>query len=307
MRFSRHSSSNQRRQRLNDDQLSSKLPSALSYSSRDRSSVSVDSIPHNQTTGTGEKLSHFWLQRIGLIVFLVAVTASAVNVLSLSPVAKVLPLATNDNQSFLRPTTTYEMAADQLLRSSLWNRSKITVDTGGLSHQLLAQFPELASVSVTIPLLAHRPLVYIEPTQPALVLAASNGSFVVDTSGKALISIGSSAKSPSNLPTVIDQSGLKAQLNHQALPASNVNFIQTVVSELAYKQFTVSSMVLPPASGELDVHLAGQPYFVKFNLESDDARGQAGTFLATITSLKRQNVTPTQYVDVRVYGRAYYL
>jgi hypothetical protein len=63
---------------------------------------------------------------------------------------------------------------------------------------------------------------------------------------------------------------------------------------------------LPPAASELDVQLNGRPYFVKFNLQSNNPRGEAGTFLATIAQLSRQNIVPGHYVDVRVDGRAYY-
>jgi hypothetical protein len=90
------------------------------------------------------------------------------------------------------------------------------------------------------------------------------------------------------------------------LPAASVGFIQTVIAQLAAKQFVVSGMTLPAAASELDAQLAGQPYFVKFNLESDNPRGEVGTFLATIAQLRRQNIVPAKYVDVRVDGRAYY-
>jgi hypothetical protein len=65
-------------------------------------------------------------------------------------------------------------------------------------------------------------------------------------------------------------------------------------------------MTLPPATSELDVRVAGQPYFIKFNLQSGDARQQAGTFLATQSHLQSQNIVPSTYIDVRVDGRSYY-
>jgi hypothetical protein len=201
----------------------------------------------------------------------------------------------------------YETAASRLLAQSVWNRNKVTVDTGRLSRELQRQFPELAGVSVTIPLLAHRPLVYIEPSRPTLMLATAHGSFVVDDRGKALARANDSTGFQGlNLPVLTDQSGLKFELNHQALPAPHVSFIQTVAAQLAAKQITIASMTLPAAASQLDVQPVGQPYYIKFNLESNDPRGQAGTFLAAIAGLKRQNITPAKYVDVRVAGRAYY-
>jgi hypothetical protein len=225
----------------------------------------------------------------------------------LSTDAKVVPLSVDSGQTLLRPQTAYETAASRQLSSSIWNRNKITVDTSNLSRQLLNQFPELSSVSVTIPLLAHRPLVYVEAAQPALILKTDNSSFIISNSGKALISaINPASLNQPRLPLLTDQSGLSIQTNHQALPATDISFIQTVIAQLAAKQFTVSDMTLPPAASELDVRLVGQPYLVKFSLESSDPREQAGTFLATITQLHHQNITPGQYIDVRVSGRAYY-
>jgi len=301
-----------RRQKLRTDDLA-KPPSTFAYRARrseaDRgtgrqlSGVPIGQAPPGARRGFGR----FWLQRAGLIILLLAILASVVNVLSLSADVKVMPLATDANQTLLREKTVYEAAASRQLGSSIWNHNKITIDTSSLSRQLLSQFPELSSVSVTIPLLAHRPLVYVEAAQPALILATDNGAFIIDTTGKALISSTSPAGlNQPNLPLLTDQSGLHIQTNRQALPTDDISFVQTVIAELAAKQFTVSGMTLPAAASELDVHLASQPYLVKFNLENNDPKGQAGTFLATITQLRRQNITPSQYVDVRVDGRAYY-
>ena len=250
---------------------------------------------------------NFWVQRLGLIILLIAGLVSLINILSLSGNANVLPLTHDTSSSLLRDQSEYEAAADKLLNSSVWNRNKVTIDTGSVSQQMLAQFPELSSVSVTIPLLAHRPLVYVESGQPALILVTGSGSFLVDTNGKALIKAGTAGDlNQPKLPIVNDQSGLDIRLNHLVLPANNVAFIQAVAAQLAAKQFKVESMALPLKTSQLDVKIAGQPYSVKFNLQNNKARQQAGTFLATIAQLKKQNITPTQYVDVRVDGRAYY-
>jgi cell division septal protein FtsQ len=298
-----------RRQKLRVDDLA-KPPSTFSYraSRSEQERGTGRQAQRESVRPASNKFGHFWLQRFGFVILLLAAAASAVNIITLSASAKVVPLVSDGNRSFLRPTEVYENAASQQLKLSIWNHNKITVDTAKLSQQLLSQFPELSSVSVTVPLLAHRLLVYVQSAQPALVLVTtSNGSFVIDTTGKALVSGGSTAvlRQP-QLPLLNDQSGLRLQPNHQALPAASVGFVQTVIAQLAARQFAVSSMTLPAAASELDVQLAGQPYFVKFNLESDNPRGEAGTFLATIAQLRRQNTVPAKYIDVRVDGRAYY-
>lgn len=252
-------------------------------------------------------LGSFLLRRFGLIVLLVALIVSVANILSLSTDVRVVPLSTDGNQSFLKNTQTYQTAADKLLAASIWNRNKLTINTDAISRQLLKQFPELSDASITLPLLSKRPTVYVQTTQPALVLVSGNGTFVLDTDGKALLNTDNlTPQVRHGLPVVTDQSGLDVSLNHQALSSGDVSFVRTVVIELSARHVGISSMILPPDASELDVHISGKPYFVKFNLQSGDARQQAGTFLATQAQLQRQHITPSRYIDVRVDGRAYY-
>ncbi len=308
MRLRRKTQPQTRRQRLQSEE-PSRPSSSFSYRSRrsDRSRETGRQVQYEATKRRTAKLGRYWLQRFGILVLLIAIVASVFNILSLSSGAHVLPLTTSSSRSFLHPTSTYEAAASKLLKASIWNSNKVTVNTAQIRQSMLSQFPELTDVTVTVPLLAHRPLVYIEPAQPALILVATNGAFVVDNNGKALLlgSTPAELNQPS-LPVLNDQSGLKIRLNHQALSADNVKFMQTVLAQLVAKKLAVSGMTLPASTSELDVQVAGQPYFVKFNLQSNNARGQAGTLLATIDALKRQSITPSKYIDVRVDGRAYY-
>lgn len=252
------------------------------------------------------KSGSYWIQRFGITVLMVAALISAINILTLSNTAKVIQLD-DDKSVLLRDVSVYENAASDLLDDSIWNRNKITVDTSHVKRELLKQFPELATVSVTIPMLAHRPIVYVQPARPALILSSGAGAFLVDTSGKALLRAKKAEDlNQPGLPVVADQSGLKLSPNTQALASSQVSFIRIVIAQLAARQLTVAAITLPPAASQIDVQITGQPYLVKFNLHSNTPREQAGTFLATLEQLKKQNITPSQYVDVRVAGRAYY-
>ena len=63
---------------------------------------------------------------------------------------------------------------------------------------------------------------------------------------------------------------------------------------------------MPAAENELDMYLTGQSYYVKFNLADSSPLQEVGTFLAVRQNLQQQGITPSQYIDVRVDGRAYY-
>lgn len=250
---------------------------------------------------------NFWLQRAGLFILVIAALFSLTNILTVSSRAKILPMVSGQNRSFLRTESQYQAAADELLADSVWNRNKITINSRQLSDGMKARFPELAAVGITIPLLSHRPLVYIEPSQPALILIGKSGSFVVDNYGKALIKADSpEALNQPDLPKLNDLSGLTVRLNRQALPADDVAFIETVAAQLKARRQPIDNMSLPSGTRELNIQPAGKPYTIKFNLMAGKAREQAGAYLATIEQLNQQGVTPAKYVDVRVLGRAYY-
>jgi hypothetical protein len=85
-----------------------------------------------------------------------------------------------------------------------------------------------------------------------------------------------------------------------------VSFIKTVAAQLSAQHIGVKAMVLPPAADELDVYLAGQPFYGRFNLETGTALQQTGTFVAVWRQLQGQGTTPRDYIDVRIDGRAYY-
>ena len=283
-------------------------PTAFSYHSR-RSELELNTGRQLLRTSTVsvKRFGKFWLQRFGLFILLAVALVCFVSAVTLSGNPRVVLIAGSSQQPFLQPKQVYTQAVTEQLGNSIWNRNKITVNTERINQRLAAQFPELASVSTTLPLISHRPIVYLRAAQPAIILHTSTGIFVLDTTGKALLG-GSvpSAVSALGLPVLTDQSGLAIAVNHEALRSSDVRFIQTVVAELKGHGLTASGLILPAATSELDVHLLEQPYFIKFNLQADDARQQVGTFLAVETQLKGQNSLPASYVDVRVDGRAYY-
>ena len=230
------------------------------------------------------------------------------SVLSLSPSAKVVVIGDASSKIFARPSATYAKAAHDLLAQSIFNRNKITIDTAHIDAELMQRFPELAAVSISLPLTGSQPVVYVQAAVPSMVLSTqSSGDFILNGEGRALATApanGSAAHA--GVPIVLDQSGLAVKVGQTALPSTTMHFILQVVQQLASAHLATSSLILPANTDELDVHLSGQSYFVKFNLQDSDARAEAGTFLAVQAYLASHHVSPTQYVDVRVTGRAYY-
>jgi hypothetical protein len=169
------------RQRLTSDP--TPKMSSFMYSSRQTTSQAASGRKTNnddspQSRPRPARIGLYIAQRAGLLVFLIVLVVSAINVLRLSSSAEIKPLDTSTKQNYLQPLGTYAAAADKQLAGSILNHNKITVDTTGLSDYLLQKFPELTNVSITMPLLAHRPIIYVEAAQPALLLNTTSGSFI---------------------------------------------------------------------------------------------------------------------------------
>lgn len=300
-----------RRERLRRDQAGDRQSQSYAYYSR-RSDQDFGNATGRQSTAKPAKpnrrtlnLQNIPAQRLRMLALLIFLVVAALYMTTLSPSAQIEPL--NENTAALHNTSAYKNTADELLSESIMSKSKATIDGKKISAQLKAKYPELTTVTLGVPLLSRHPVLYIEISQPALVLSASTGSFIVGTSGTILASSTQIASSVRDaLPVVSDQSGLPLDLHTRVLASDDVGFMQIVAAQLKAKSYDVSGMTLPKATGELDVQIRNQPYFIKFNLQAKTPKEQVGTYMATISQLQKQKVTPAQYVDVRVDGRAYY-
>jgi hypothetical protein len=202
---------------------------------------------------------------------------------------------------YVQSVSVYEASARKLMGSSITNRSKITVDLTGMSEKLRKQYPELQDVSMSVPLVGNRPIVYIQIAAPSLILQTPTGNFALSSSGVVLARL---KAVPAGIPLALDQSGTVPHIGEQYLPSSTIQFARTVVYQLGAAHLTINTFILPVGSPyELDVRLTGQAYVIRCNLEAD-ALTQSGAIVATVQQLG--SGVPTSYLDVRVPQRVYY-
>lgn len=284
----------------NQTQLSSK--DVYSYHARRSAADS------GQRTTRPNKLgghSFSWRQIPGLFALVVAVVCSGY-LLSLNTNPKV-SIIDVPGVSLLRPSSDYQAGASQILSSSFLNRTKVTISTAGFQKKMLERFPELSDASLTLPLTGHRPLVELVPARPVFVLATQAGQqFVVDARGRAVVETKYvKGLDGLHLKTVVDESKLSVEAGKGILGKNDVDFITTILQQLSAKKIEVASLSLPAVPSEVRLKLKGVNYYAKFNMLGD-AREQAGALIATLDKLKKDSVTPAEYIDVRVEERVYY-
>lgn len=232
---------------------------------------------------------------IALGVILLSVVYSTT--LSTNPIVKFV-----GEMSPYQSRQSYEKGIETILGSSLWNHSKLTLDTAPTEAAITKQFPEFDLATVSIPIIGRRPTVTVHAREPALVLTTKTNSYVLDTTGKIVSQSNQLASGLlANLPTVQDQSGVKLAIGDQALTSATINFINNIRAQLAAKQLTISGLTLPPGGYEIDVHIKDISYYLKTE-SSGDARLQIGAFLAA----KDSGLAPSTYMDVRVEEKVFY-
>ncbi|MCL4357549.1 hypothetical protein M1512_01475 [Patescibacteria group bacterium] len=245
-----------------------------------------------------------WFMLIGLLILLGAVI-DGLRVGNQPQIVIIQPAGYNYMPHNLNQ---YRAATVKAIDSSFLNRFKLTLSSSNIATKLEEEFPEIAHAAVDLKLIGTEPTVYIQLVKPALIYVSAVGkSYLVNGDG---IVIGSTSILPpskvNQLPRVNSINSLAIKDGTQVLTSSNVTFIQIVQQALSAKGIVITKMELVPMAEELDVYPGGVGYYVKFNLHETDALQQIGTYLATVATLKNKNITPSQYINVMVDGRAYY-
>lgn len=252
----------------------------------------------NAPVGTKRPVS----KRSKMIFFWLVIVAVLVLVFQLSVVSghsKVVILQLDGTQT-VDGVSGYEKTVNQLLATSILNRSKITIDARGVADELRKRHPEVESAVLTLPFVGGQPTLYISQSEPVFVLQQGVHRYILSASGY----ITGNASSDSELPLVEDQTPEMLTIGKQLLPRSSVQFMRNVQYQLEQANIPVSSLVLPAQKAyEVDARLKDKPYIVRFNLE-EDAIQQSGAAIATIQQLGQ--TVPASYLDVRVPERVYY-
>ena len=290
-----------------------KIPPTISYSdstrqirssgvasqARDRNMRQIETINEADTPEMKR-----WLVLIALVIILFAVVFE----LGLSTTANIDIVQPSGFKYLPHSLAQYKSAASVAISSSVFNRFKTTISSNDIATILEQRYPEIAYAAVTVPLIGLNPTVHIQLARPVLIYSVDNaGSYLVSSSGFIVAAATSVPKAElKSLPDVYAVNSVPNGDRVQVLTSDSVTFIETVQQALALKGMSIARMNLVPMAEELDVYPLGTAYYIKFNLNQTDALSQVGTYLATIANLKQQNKLPTQYIDVRLDGRAYY-
>lgn len=213
----------------------------------------------------------------------------------------------NQPNTIHRSNQYYQQELEAIWRKSLLNQNKLTLNSERLKRDIRAQFPELTDVRIDLPLLGRRPAVTLVPATPALELVSGNDIYYVSQAGMVMLATKDATKNQlASLPLVRDETGLEASNGKIILSGTDIAFLTDLYRQLQAAKLTVVNITLPnSAANQADVRLSDQAYYIKFAMASD-VRQAVGNYLAVLTKLQADNVTPKQYIDVRVDEKVFY-
>lgn len=246
------------------------------------------------------------VQRLKLFVPLaVAITVFMLSV-GLDPHPSVVIKGSSETQDLYGSRQAeYIATATKSAGNDITSYTKLTVNTSKLRADMLRAHAELEEVNVSLPLFGLKPVVTVSPAPAVLLLRNNSGTIIVDNKGYARAN--ATEDMVQSLPLVDEQNNLSIQVGDLALQQSHVAFILELIRQSEAKAIQFESLTLPKEPFTLYAKPKGKSYYAKFNLQSTGTmKQQVGGFIAMQEYTTERGITPREYIDVRVEGRAYY-
>jgi len=208
---------------------------------------------------------------------------------------------------FLHTKQQYQQTIKTILSSSFLNKSKFTIDSNAIARQFEADYPELDSATVIIPITGHKLQLVIKASTPVLNLQNSTGYYLLSDEGVVIKKFSSlTDMNSTKLVTLTDQSNSPAYLGKGFISSETTAFIQNIIFQYSKKGIAIAGMSLPNSPYEIDVQSRGQNFIAKYNL-LNSSNYQIGIYFSILNYLKTNNLPmPTQFIDLRVSGKAFY-
>lgn len=279
-------------------------PAVFSYYARGSSPGGDQNTGRNeQAKGRADK-SRLRLASLPSYIALIVAVIAVVYTCMLQPNPRIS--VADKPGTIYRPVADYQNAINAMWQSSVFNRSKLTIRSEQLQRDIKSQFNEIESVKIELPLLGQRPKVALVPAKPAMHFVSSNGSFYVNYQGKVLSRTTDVIQNQTDLPLVLDESRIPADPGKPIISETEATFLQKLAGHLKAENIAYESIVLPAtAAKEADVRLPGQKYHLKFSMLTDP-RQAVGSYLAIRDKLAKQNITPSEYIDLRTDEKVFY-
>jgi len=190
-----------------------------------------------------------------------------------------------------------QIEVKKLLDSGWRQHNVLTLDSGALESALVAADPMIKTATITRAWPSGI-TVAVTLKAPSLGWSTGNQAYLLDRDGSAIGTL------PSGLPVpvVVDGSNLPVQLGQRVTTTRFVAFVTDVSQALPGLKITPARYEVKDTTLDLYVTTAkGYQLVLDTSRSSQDELAQLQALLAYL-----KNQTPSQYIDLRIAGKAYY-
>ncbi|MCA9327980.1 hypothetical protein KDA14_05615, partial [Candidatus Saccharibacteria bacterium] len=227
-------------------------PTYSYYASSGRAETPRSRPVRQSAEQTSRKRQPFKLQRLFILLYAGVAVVCIAKILLVMPQSKVV-VVTDDTLNRNLPTDMYAKTADEMLRGSVLNMSKITLNTNGIANEIEQRYPELSSAVLAVPLLGNRPVLYVSPERPTFVLETKSAQYTIDSKGYVLSELIVPTQELVHLREPTDRT---VKPGERYFAGSTVQFATTVVYQLQKANLPIEYLDLPADRPyELDAYL----------------------------------------------------
>ncbi len=190
---------------------------------------------------------------------------------------------------------------NKYIRSLFTGNNWLFINSGDLKRQLQKTFTGQESIIVkkTFP---NKILVKTDDQKSAIVWKTGSRRYIVSINGRVMSEL--SNQNTNEMPIINDGSNIPANVGDKIVTRDFVDFTLKLNDYFSANKIAVESYSIAETTSELNVKVA-DGYTIKFNT-SDSPDSQVRALGAALALIKSQNKKPTEYLDLRVTGRAFY-
>lgn len=269
-----------------------------------RRNQTLSSYRHNTPEESSrQKAHHLTVQRrkLGGIFTLVFAAVVLLTLLLWQLVAQVQIITSTKQLSEAFRAASYEEVVQEYLSLNPAQRLRVALNTDDLSRFVTAQLPEVEKLELTgAPGMAQGSFSITFRT-PVAGWVINGQQYYVDAEGVVF----QKNYYPSPEVQIVDESGITPEQGTAVAGSRLLGFLGRVVSQAESRGYTVIRAVLPVnTTRQLDVFMEGSETRLKFSIDRG-AGEQVEDADRVLRQLSRQG-SRTEYVDVRIPGRAAY-
>jgi cell division septal protein FtsQ len=198
------------------------------------------------------------------------------------------------------PASLVSAAVKDQLKAHWWWHNLVLLNPGSLQKKLLASQPQLSDVAISRQWPSGLNL-KVSERNPNIEWRSGGKTYLLSQEGIVVAEAGNGGV---KLPVVEDTTNLPVKLGDQVAPARFVAFCLELVRLMPKQGLQVTAIKVPATTNEVNIS-TNQGYFIKFDTTRAPA-SEVGDLAKVLNLLKTQNKRPSEYIDLRIDGAAYY-